>query len=61
MVSFPTDDPLGGLTRLKHVDGGTFRRVRRDDSLGDEIVFETDSDGTVLRMWVHSNSSEKLR
>jgi hypothetical protein len=61
MVSFPTDDPLGGLTRLKHVEGGTFQRVRSDDSLGDEIVFETDSDGTVLRMWVHSNSSEKLR
>lgn len=61
IVSFPTQDPLGGLTRLKHVEGHTFRRIRSDDSLGEEHVFEVDDEGRVLRRWSHSNSSEKIR
>jgi len=61
VVSFPTQDPLGGLTRLKHIEGNRFRRMRDDDTLAEEIVFETDSAGRVLRMWQHSNSSERIR
>ncbi len=59
LVSFPTDDPLRRLIRLKHVDGHTFRRIRSDDTLGEEIVFDVEG-GTVLRVWRHSNSSERI-
>jgi CubicO group peptidase (beta-lactamase class C family) len=61
IVPLPTDDPLGALTRLKHIDGNRFRRVRDDETLAEEIVFETDANGLVLRMWQHSNSSERIR
>jgi CubicO group peptidase (beta-lactamase class C family) len=61
VVSFPTDDPMGGLTRLKHIEGHTFRRIRPDETLAEERTFEVDADGNVLRMWVHGNSSPKIR
>ena len=47
MVSFPTEDPLDNITRLKHISGNTFKRIRDDDELGEEIVFELGADGVV--------------
>ncbi|MFH1764896.1 MAG: serine hydrolase domain-containing protein [Gemmatimonadota bacterium] len=61
VVSFPTDDPLGNLVRLKHIEGHTFRRIRDDESLGEERSFEVDSEGEVVRTWVHGNSSPRIR
>lgn len=55
VLSLPTDDPMASLTELKHVEGGVFRRIRDDDTLGEEIVFESDQAGSVTRMWRHSN------
>lgn len=60
VVSLPTDDPLDALMKLRHIEGDRFCRVRDDESLGEEIVFETDANGDVLRMWRHSNSSERM-
>ncbi len=60
VVSLPTDDPIKDLIRLKHVDGGRFRRVRDDDALGEEIFFEEDASGKVLRLWRHGNRSERI-
>lgn len=62
VVSLPTDTPLEDMTLLHHVSGDVFRRIRRDDHLGDEIRFERDEKtGGVSRMWEHSNYSVKLR
>jgi CubicO group peptidase (beta-lactamase class C family) len=61
VVSFPTDDPLESLVRLKHIEGHTFRRVRDDESLAEERTFEVDADGNVVRMWVHGNASPRIR
>lgn len=61
VVSFPTDDPLESLVRLKHIEGHTFRRVRDDESLAEEHRFEVDADGNVVRMWVHGNASPRIR
>lgn len=61
VVSFPTEDPLGSLSRLKHIEGHTFRRIRKDESLGEERTFDVDSEGNVIRTWVHGNSSPRIR
>ncbi len=60
IVSFPTSDPMGGMTKLKHVEGHTFRRIRKDESLGEEVTFEVDEEGRVVRVWNHGNYSEKI-
>ena len=48
MFRYPTDDPLDGLVKLKHIEGNRFRRIRDDDELGEEIVFELGSDGKIF-------------
>ncbi|MGW8268583.1 MAG: serine hydrolase [Longimicrobiales bacterium] len=60
MVFLPTEDPMGSLTRLEHVEGDTFRRIRSDKELGEEIFFEV-VDGDVVRMWRNNNYMEKVR
>lgn len=61
MFNFPTDDPLEGLVKLKHVEGNRFRRIRDDDEPGEEIVFKVGSDGKVVRLKRHSNYQPKVR
>jgi CubicO group peptidase (beta-lactamase class C family) len=61
MVDLPSDAPLEGLSKLRHVEGHTFRRIRDDGELGEEIVFEVDSDGTVTHMRQHSNTWPRIR
>ena len=56
VLSLPTDNPLSALTRLRHVEGGTFRRVRDNGDLGEEFVFEEMPDGRML-MWRNENYS----
>ena len=61
MVSFPTEEPLDNITRLKHIRGNTFKRIRDNDELGEEIVFELGADGEVARLRRHSNVFPKVR
>jgi len=61
MLYLPTDDPLGDLTELKHVRDHTFRRIRKDKALGEEIRFEVGPDGRATRVWQHSNFSPRIR
>jgi len=49
------DNPAAALTRLRHVSGTTFRRVRDNDTLAEEVRFEARPDGRVTRLWWHSN------
>ena len=56
VLPLPTNDPLEALTRLRHIEDGTFRRVRDNDDLGEEFVFEELPDGT-MRMWRNENYS----
>lgn len=60
-VSFPSDNPAEGMSLLKHVSGDTFRRVRSDDTLGEEVVFEKDASGKVIRYRTHSNLYRKVK
>lgn len=61
-VPLPTDNPIANLIRLKYIEGTTFRRIRDDDdSLGEEVVFETDTSGGVTRYLWHNNYARKVR
>ena len=56
VLSLPTDDPLDSLTRLRHIEDGTFRRVRDNGDPGEEFIFEEMPDGRML-MWRNDNYS----
>lgn len=62
IVDLPSENPLEDMTLLHHVSGDVFRRIRRDDALGEEIRFDRDDKtGKVTRLWEHSNYSVKLK
>jgi CubicO group peptidase (beta-lactamase class C family) len=61
VLPLPTSNPVTSLMRIRHVGEDTFRRIRDDGELGEEIVFEVDADGAVIRMWRHSNPSYRVR
>ncbi len=54
VIGLPTSNPLSGMTKLEHVEGNSFRRLRSDGELGEEYLFEESADGT-MRYWVHNN------
>jgi CubicO group peptidase (beta-lactamase class C family) len=54
-VGLPTLDPIAGMMKLKNVGDHTFRRVRKDESLGEIIVFDLGPDGRAERLRWHSN------
>jgi hypothetical protein len=59
-LSVPTSNPADALTKLKHMEGDTFRRVRDDGELGEAIRFELDADGKVIKMWRNNNYSVRV-
>jgi hypothetical protein len=61
LLYLPTDEPARDMIRLKKTGEHTFRRIRKDDTLGEEIVFETGPDGRATRFTRHSNPSERIR
>ncbi len=54
VVGLPTSNPLSSMTKLRHMEGNSFRRERSDGDLGEEYLFEEEADGT-MRLWVHNN------
>ncbi|MFI5152510.1 MAG: serine hydrolase [Chitinophagales bacterium] len=60
MVSVRSADPAPNFTLYKHISGDVFRRVRKDDTLGEELRFEKDQQGKTIRMWNHSNFYNKI-
>jgi CubicO group peptidase (beta-lactamase class C family) len=60
IVNLKSANPAGDMFFLKHITGDTFRRIRKDDVLGEEISFSRDKDGTVNRFWQFSNYHDKI-
>jgi CubicO group peptidase (beta-lactamase class C family) len=60
-LGLPTLEPVSGLTKLKKVGDHTFRRVRKDDTLGETIVFDMGPDGRAERLRWHSNDYRRTR
>ena len=61
MVSLPTLEPVKAMDKLRRTGEHTFRRVRKDDTLGETIVFEVGPDGRATKYWQHSNPSPRVR
>lgn len=54
ILGLPSSNPLGAMTKLKHMEGNSFRRIRSDGELGEEYLFEEAPDGS-MTYWVHNN------
>ena len=60
-LSLPNSDPAENMTRLKHIEGDTFRRIRSDDELGETVQFFRDINGNVTHYTQHQNNYRKLK
>ena len=61
VLGLPSENPAQDLRLLKHIEGDIFRRIRKDETLGEKVIFERDDSGKVIRMWQHSNYLNKIR
>jgi CubicO group peptidase (beta-lactamase class C family) len=61
LLSIPTLDPVKNLTKLKKVGEHRFRRIRSDESLGEEVVFEIGRDGKAARFTRHNNYYPRIK
>jgi hypothetical protein len=60
-LGLPTMDPMKDLTKLRKIGENTFRRVRKDEALGETVVFELGGEGQVVRMIWNSNQYRRVR
>jgi len=61
VMDLPTMNPAKSIMKLKKTGEHVFRRVRDDDELGEEVVFEMGPDGRAARLKWHSNYYPRLR
>ena len=59
-LGVPSNDPVEGMTKLRHEGGDTFRRMRDDGEPGEAYIFHRE-DGAIARYSVHGNFSNKVR
>jgi CubicO group peptidase (beta-lactamase class C family) len=60
-MDLPTMNPAKSIVKLKKTGEHTFRRVREDEELGEEIVFELGPDGRAARLKWFSNYYPRIR
>jgi CubicO group peptidase (beta-lactamase class C family) len=60
-LDLPTMNPVKSIVKLKKTGNHTFRRVREDEELGEEIVFEMGPDGRAARLKWNSNYCPRIR
>jgi CubicO group peptidase (beta-lactamase class C family) len=61
LLSLPADDPVRALTRLEHVEGHTFRRIRENDAPGEPIRFDVGPDGRATALIRFENRYPRIR
>jgi hypothetical protein len=59
-IGLPTNSPAEAMTLFKHTAGDTFRRIRDDGELGEELEFERNDVGEIVRFKTHGNDYNKL-
>ena len=60
-MDLPNMNPVKEITKLQKTGENTFRRIRKDEALGEEIVFEMGPDGRPARLKWHSNYYSRVR
>jgi CubicO group peptidase (beta-lactamase class C family) len=60
-MGLPNDNPVNALTKLKKTGEHTFRRVRRDGELGEEVKFEMGPDGKATAIVWNVNRRSRIR
>lgn len=61
MLSLPSQSPAKSMIFLKHVEGDSFQKIRKDKEPGEMIVFERDETGKITKYSQHGNYSTKIR
>jgi CubicO group peptidase (beta-lactamase class C family) len=61
VMDLPTMNPVKSITKLKKTGEDSFRRIRDDEELGEEIVFEMGPDGLATSLKWHSNYYPRIR
>ena len=61
MLELPTMTPVKDLEKFKKTGEHRFRRIRKDESLGEEVVFEMGADGRPVRFVRHSNVLRRVK
>lgn len=59
-LGLPTSSPGNAMTFYEHVEGDTFRRVRDNGELGEEVNFVRDRSGKVISAEQHGNYVRKM-
>ena len=57
----PSTDPKENLILWQHAGGDTFRRIRTDDPLGEELIFVRDKNRRMIRCQHDSNYWKRLK
>ena len=60
MLSLPTENPLDGMLKLEHNERNSFKRIRDDGGLGEEILFVVGESGEVESFRRNSNYYPKV-
>ena len=60
VLSLPSDKPAEAMTKFRHIEGDTFRRVRGDGELGETLTFERNASGAITRYIQHGNYTLRL-
>jgi CubicO group peptidase (beta-lactamase class C family) len=61
MLELPTMRPVKDLERLRKTGEDRFRRIRKDGTLGEEIVFVMGADGKPTRYTQHNNFLRRVK
>ncbi len=61
MFELPGMEPVKKMERFRKTGEHRFRRIRKDDTLGEEVVFEMGPDGRATRFTQHSNHLRRVR
>lgn len=61
LLELPTMNPLKDLEKFRKTGENRFRRIRKDETLGEEVIFEMAADGRPARFVRHSNVLRRVR
>lgn len=61
MFGLPNADPGKNMSLFIPSGKDVFKSIRADNTLGDELRFERDATGTVIKFWRHSNHYDKIK